>query len=52
MTADWQTFTHTWKPVLSEKTARLNFVLGQIDNWVELKNIELGKQVEISGKAY
>jgi hypothetical protein len=46
MTSDWQAFTHTWKPVLSEKAARLNFVLGQIDNWVEIKDIELNKYRE------
>jgi len=44
MSSDWEVFTHTWKPVLSEKTARLNFVLGQIDNWVEIKDIELKKR--------
>src|ERR1700692_2457162 len=41
MTSDWKTFTHTWKPILSEKTARLNFVLGQIDNSVEIKDVKL-----------
>jgi hypothetical protein len=46
MTSDWQTFTHTWNPVLNEKTARLNFVLGQIDNSIEIKDIGLKKQVE------
>lgn len=46
MTSDWQTFTHTWKPVLSEKDARLNFVLGQIDNSIEIKDITLKKQAD------
>lgn len=42
MTADWQTFTHGWTAGRSETKARLDFVLGQIDNTVELKNVELG----------
>lgn len=41
MTADWQTFTHVWTSSRSEPKARLNFALGQIDNTVELKNVEL-----------
>ena len=41
MTTEWQTFTHRWQPVVSEPAARLNFVLGQIDNRVELKSIRL-----------
>jgi hypothetical protein len=51
MTSDWKTFTHTWKPVLREETARLNFVLGQIDNVVEIKDIKLKKSVEASESA-
>jgi len=39
MTSSWQPFTHTWNPILSEKKARLNFVLGQIDNSIEIKDI-------------
>jgi hypothetical protein len=46
MTSEWQTFTHTWKPVLSENAARLNFVLGQIDNSIEIKDITLKKQAD------
>lgn len=41
MTSDWQTFTHGWTAGRSEAKARLNFALGQIDNTVELKNVEL-----------
>jgi hypothetical protein len=43
MTSQWQTFTHTWKPILTEEAARLNFVLGQIDNVVEIRDVELNK---------
>jgi hypothetical protein len=43
MTSEWQTFTHTWKPILAEKAARLNFVFGQIDNIVEIRDVELNK---------
>ena len=43
MTSEWQTFTHTWKPILSEKAARLNFAFGQIDNVVEIRDVELNK---------
>lgn len=43
MAAEWQTFTHTWHPVLAESEARLNFVLGQIDNTVEIKDVSLCK---------
>ncbi len=43
MTTNWQTFTHTWKPVLSEPVARLNFVLGQIENLVEIRDVRLTK---------
>jgi hypothetical protein len=43
MTLEWQTFTHTWKPILSEEAARLNFVFGQIDNVVEIRDVELIK---------
>ena len=41
ITMDWQGFSHTWKPRMSEKMARLNFVLGQVDNVVEIANIDL-----------
>lgn len=41
LTAEWQTFTHTWHPVVAEPEARLNFVLGQIDNTVEIKDVSL-----------
>jgi hypothetical protein len=41
MTPDWQTFSHIWKPHMDERLARLNFVLGKIDNVVEIANIEL-----------
>jgi hypothetical protein len=43
MTSEWKTFTHAWKPVLSEKAARLDFVFGQIDNVVEIRDVELNK---------
>ena len=43
MTSDWKDFTHTWNPFLDEESARLNFVLGQIDNVVEIKDIILTK---------
>jgi hypothetical protein len=41
MTTEWQTFTHTWTPNLAESQARLNFVFGQIDNIVEIKDVSL-----------
>ncbi len=41
MTSEWQTFTHTWRPILAEPEARLNFVLGPIDNSVEIKDVSL-----------
>ncbi len=41
MTAAWQSFSHTWTPNATEPLARLNFVLGQIDNVVEIKSIRL-----------
>lgn len=41
MTAGWQTYTHRWQPLASEEAARLNFVLGQIDNHVELRDVAL-----------
>jgi len=51
MTSDWQTFTHNWKPVLNEKAARLNFVLGQIDNSIEIKDVSLKKQSESTARS-
>ncbi|MDF3058945.1 MAG: Carbohydrate binding domain [Rariglobus sp.] len=41
MTPDWQAFTHVWTASRSEPKARLDFVLGQIDNTVELQNVKL-----------
>jgi hypothetical protein len=41
ITSHWQTFMHTWRPNLEEKSARLVFVLGQIDNSIEIKGISL-----------
>ncbi len=41
MTTEWQSFTHTWHPNLAEPQARLNFVFGQIDNIVEIKDVSL-----------
>ena len=41
MTSEWRTYAHQWHPTLSEQAARLNFVLGQTDNQVELKEITL-----------
>jgi len=43
MNPDWQTYTHTWHPNLAEESARLIFVLGQIDNTVEMKCVRLSK---------
>ena len=43
MNSEWHTYTHTWHPFLSEEAARLNFVLGQIDNTVEIKYVQLSK---------
>jgi hypothetical protein len=45
MTAQWQTFTHSWKPIANEKKGRLNFVLGQVDNVIEIKNVSLEKRL-------
>lgn len=44
MTSEWQQFTHTWIASRSEPNARLDFVLGQIDNIVEIKDAELKKE--------
>ena len=41
MTSEWRTYVHSWKPVRSDHAARLNFVVGQIDNQIELKQIAL-----------
>ena len=41
MTPEWKTFRHTWRVVATEENARLNFVLGQIDNVVEIRNVSL-----------
>ncbi len=43
MTDEWQTFAHIWEPFMNEANVRLNFVLGQIDNVVEIKNVSLTK---------
>ena len=43
MTSEWQKFEHTWKAVTDEQSARVNWVLGQIDNVVEIKNISLSR---------
>ena len=43
MTSEWQAFTHTWHPFLSDESARLNFVFGQIENVLEIKCVELYK---------
>lgn len=45
MTTEWQSFSHTWRPCVDEERARLNFALGQIDNVVELRGVELRKGV-------
>jgi len=39
MTTEWQTFSHSWKPTINEENGRLNFVLGQIDNVIEIKDV-------------
>jgi hypothetical protein len=44
MRPEWQTFTHTWQAIVNEENARLNFVLGQIDNSIEIKDVSLKKQ--------
>ena len=41
MPDDWEAFTHTWTAVADEPEARLDFVLGPIDNVVELEDISL-----------
>lgn len=41
MLDDWECFTHTWTATADEPNARLNFVLGSIDNVVELEDISL-----------
>lgn len=41
MTAEWQTFTHVWHPFVAEAEARLDFVLGRIDNEVEIRAVSL-----------
>jgi len=41
MTMEWQEFTHIWKPRMNEKAARLSFVVGKIDNAVEIAYIDL-----------
>ena len=41
MTMEWQEFTHIWKPRMDEKAARLSFVVGKIDNAVEIAYIDL-----------
>ena len=43
MTPEWQTFTHSWRPCFDEPESRLNFVLGPIDNTVEIKDVKLSK---------
>jgi Carbohydrate binding domain len=41
LTTKWQAFSHTWHPFLAEEFSRLNFVFGQIDNVVEIKEVKL-----------
>jgi CO dehydrogenase/acetyl-CoA synthase alpha subunit len=41
MLDDWETFTHTWTVEEDEDQARLNFVLGAVDNVIELEDISL-----------
>lgn len=43
MTNQWQTFTHTWNVVKDEDYARLDFVLGQIDNQIQFKSIGINQ---------
>ena len=45
MTPAWQTFTHRWIATCTEDRARLNFVLGRIDNTVEIKEVQLKPEV-------
>ena len=41
MTPEWKLFTHTWRARRSEQKARLDFVVGRIDNTIEIKDVEL-----------
>ena len=41
MLDDWECFTHTWTAIADEPDARLIFVLGPIDNVVEIEDISL-----------
>ena len=41
MPPEWKTFHHRWRAVKTEKNARLNFVLGQVDNVVEIRIVSL-----------
>ncbi|MAX23363.1 MAG: hypothetical protein CMJ19_02570 [Phycisphaeraceae bacterium] len=41
MPDDWETFTHIWTVEKDEPEARLDFVLGAIDNVIELEDISL-----------
>lgn len=43
LTPEWQSYSHIWTVISSETAARLNFVLGQIDNVVEIKDVQLHK---------
>ncbi|PTX97386.1 hypothetical protein DB346_20535 [Verrucomicrobia bacterium LW23] len=38
---EWKTWTHTWHVETTEPEARLNFVLGQIDTTVEIRDVKL-----------
>lgn len=44
MSSEWQTFSHTWMVVKNEERARLNFVVGQIDNTLEIRDVEFARK--------
>jgi hypothetical protein len=41
MGPDWQRFEHTWHVLHASPRARLNFVLGPVDNHIELATVRL-----------
>jgi hypothetical protein len=41
MTDDWECYSHTFTATMDEPNARLDFVLGAIDNVVELEDVSL-----------
>lgn len=39
MTPAWQNFSHRWVAAQTEKMARLNFVVGRLNNTIEIRNV-------------